>query len=204
MGFSSDAGIETVARGDGTDLPKGIGWVMKSTWATMIGLAGLLAAATQSRGETPATAAAPKAASAPAAAEKLSPEAEIRQLERERLDLLRGIRQANDQASQERVRAIQADPEMAALREKVVGLERELKVARDALTAKMKASGLGGARAPKASLEGMERMRQIDARIRELMGQMAKPKAVPAAPAQAAGGAPVKPPETVGTVPAKK
>ncbi len=177
---------------------------MKSTWATMIGLAGLLAAATQSRGATPSAAAAPKAAPAPAAAEKLSPEAEMRQLERERLDLLRGIRQANDQASQERVRAIQADPELAALREKVMGLERDLKAARDALAAKMKASGLGGPQAPKASLEGMERMRQIDARIRELMGQMARPKAVPAVPPQAAGGTPVKPPETVGTVPAKK
>jgi hypothetical protein len=121
------------------------------------------------------------------AKEKLSPEAETMLLERERVALMHKIREASSSATQERQRAIQANPELAALQKRIGELERELATSRQALREKMKAAGLANQGAPRPALDGMERMRQIDARMRELMGKRLEP---PAAAAPAVDAAP--------------
>ena len=135
-------------------------------------LAGCTAFAMHGLCATPAVAEAAPAA-AVADAEKPTPEEEMRQLERERSGILREIRSANDRAAQERAGVIQANPELAAIRDRIIRLERELKEARGELDFKMKAAGLKVSQAPGASLKGMDRMRQIDQRMRELMSQRA-------------------------------
>jgi len=105
-------------------------------------------------------------------------------LERERAELVRVIRQSRSQAVQERLTAIQGNPAMAALQRRIEELEREIKKAREELDGRMKAAGLAVSGAPAPALASMERMREIDRRLQELMELRLQPK-VGAAPADA-------------------
>lgn len=116
------------------------------------------------------------AVAAQAAVPVVTPEQEMRNLERERSELVGKIRQASAQGAKDRFNVVQADPQMAALQQRISELERQLKDTRDQLLAKMKEAGLKSEGAPQSALDGMTRMRQIDVRMRELMQQAAKPK----------------------------
>ena len=174
---------------------------MGLTRLTGYGLAGLLVTATLAWSATPdgapaaavadptgAAVAAPDAPAAEAPQAPMPPEEELRALERERVELMKKVREASSSAMQERQRAIQANPELAALQKRIGELERELATSRQALREKMKAAGLANQGAPRPALDGMERMRQIDARMRELMGKRLEPPAA-AAPAVDAASA---------------
>jgi septal ring factor EnvC (AmiA/AmiB activator) len=163
---------------------------MYSALLRISGLFVLMGTLGHSRAATPATAA---AASAPATAapaadasakEKLTPEAEIASLERERAELVRAIRQSRSQASQAREKVIKSTPAMAAMQRRIEELEREIKKAREELDGWMKAAGLDVSGAPAPALASMERMREIDRRLQELMELRLQPK-VGAAPADA-------------------
>ncbi len=122
------------------------------------------------------------AVAAQAAVPEVTPEQEMRNLERERSELVGKIRQASAQAAKDRANAVQGDPQMAALRQRVSELELQLKETRDQLLAKMKEAGMNVEGAPQSALDAMTRMRQIDVRMRELMQQAAEPKPEPASP----------------------
>jgi hypothetical protein len=137
------------------------------------------------------------AVAAKAAVPEVTPEQEMSNLERERSELVGKIRLASAQAAKDRANAVQANPQMAALRQRISELELQLKETRDQLLAKMKEAGMNVEGAPQAALDAMTRMRQIDVRMRELMQQAAEPKPeikqeaaspVPVAPVPADGG----------------
>ncbi len=131
------------------------------------------------------------AVAAQAAVTEVTPEQEMRNLERERSELVGKIRQASAQAAKDRSNAVQTDPQMAALQQRIAELEVQLKEARGQLVAKMKEAGLKVEGAPQSALDGMTRMRQIDVRMRELMEQAAQPK--PEKKPEAVSPAPVAP-----------
>ena len=109
---------------------------------------------------------------------KLTPQEEMQQLERERAEMLQSIRKATTDAAAERQNSIKANPELAALQTKISALQQELKAAREKLAAKMKEAGMNVETAPQKTLDGMARLREIDRRMRELMGQGATAPAV--------------------------
>ncbi len=123
---------------------------------------------------------------------QLTAEQEIRKLQQEQVELVKTIRTSNDRAMQDRRAMIATDPELAKLQTRIADLERQLKATRDELQAKMAAAGMKATGAPQASLDGMAKLRAIEARLRELAQQPEQEQPVkPEAPAPgvAEGGA---------------
>jgi len=107
-------------------------------------------------------------------ASERTPEEEIQALQEERKELIKSIRASNDRAMLERQRGIRQDPEMGKLQDTIEDLEKQLTAARNSLRAKMQDSGIKLDGAPQEALDGMQRMREIDARTRVLMQKAAE------------------------------